>query len=56
VAAGVALLGALSAPPAPENEDALAEWAARKREASQKLWDGLSGTQVDGVVITRKRS
>lgn len=56
VAAGVALLGAVGAPPSVEQEDALAAWAQRKRDASQVLWDGLSGTVVDGVTIIRKRS
>lgn len=56
VAAGIALFDVLGSPPSPEDEDALADWATRKREASLTLWDGLSGTQIDGVTIIRKRS
>lgn len=55
VAMGVAALNALPPMPGVDNPDGIAAWAQLKNDASAKFWDALSGEQIDGVVVIRKR-
>lgn len=50
-----ALMAALLEQPVPTESDDLQRWAEQKGKISRELWDGLTGSVINGVEIHRKR-
>lgn len=56
VATRAEVLSKVGPPPGADQPDALEAWALARSRASADLWDALSGEEVDGVTIIRKRA